>query len=87
MQLRQNISRDGRHPQFQLFIKASDEYLRERVGMSCSYFEVPAAGENLLESDLVTVGEVLRCRSIHEVIRRTFGVDGGVAPILRNGRR
>lgn len=44
MQLRQIINRDGRHPQVQSFSKASDEHLRERLDLSCSYFEVPAAG-------------------------------------------
>lgn len=59
MQLRQIISRDGRHPQVQSFPKASGEHLRERLDMSCSYFEVWAAGEDLPPPDLLVVGEVV----------------------------
>lgn len=59
MQVRQIISRNGRHPQVQLFAKASGEHPCKRLDMACSCFEVPAAGENLLEPDLPIVGEVV----------------------------
>ena len=59
MQVRQIICRDGRHPRVQLFAKAFDEHLRKRLDMACSCFEMWTAGENLLEPDLLVVGEVV----------------------------
>lgn len=35
-------------------------------------------------SDLLVVSGVVGWRNLHDVIRHTFGVDGGAAPILRN---
>lgn len=59
MQVRQIICRDGRRPRVQLFAKAFDEHLRKRLDMACSCFEMWTAGENLLEPDLLVVGEVV----------------------------
>lgn len=80
MQVRQIICRDGRHPRVQLFAKASGEHLRKRSDMPCSGLEMWAAGENLLESDLLVVSEVVGVTQ-HP---------GGDPPDLRNlssGRR
>ncbi|KXX57410.1 hypothetical protein AZG88_11415 [Rhodococcus sp. LB1] len=52
--------------------------------------EVPESGENLFESELHVVGEVVGMAQHPQVIRRTFaivGVDGGAAPTSRNGQR
>lgn len=59
IQLRKVVCRDGWHPGVQLFTKASGEHFRERLDVSCSCFEVLAAGEDLFEPDLLVVGEVV----------------------------
>jgi hypothetical protein len=53
------ICRDSGHPRVQLFTTAFGQYLRERSDMPCTCFEVPAAGEDLFESDLLVVSEVV----------------------------
>ena len=58
MPVRHIICRDGSHPRVQLLTRAFGEHLRKRSDMPCGGLEMWAAGENLLESDLLVVGEV-----------------------------